>query len=461
MNTPAVSVIVPVYNAEKYLCQTLDCICGQTLQNIEIILVDDGSTDSSLSILRTYEQKDSRIKIIEQKNQYAGVARNNGMHIAKGKYLSFLDSDDLFEPHMYATMVNIAEKEQSDIVMCNVDVFYDLTGKTESRSHFCNLSHLRKGASPLHFCPLTDAGDQAFNLSSPAPWNKLFRKTFVEKHNLSYAPFKSSNDLEFVLSAFAHAKVVSACTDVLIHYRISPNSISHTQKGRSAETSMRAYESLKKRLIADNLWNSYQNAFNLRYCNSEAWHIKTLSKNHTLNHILNWRDKWEPIFKLLSQSQQWLRYTPSSSDFYLLFDPMVIIILQNIKELERFQLGDLLHSNTAISFIIEGKEENAPDYLYQTRAWEQGRIHFIQPQTVASPTNLAQKFPHTIIIELPLTNAAIKRCRELRRHLQYKLWRERFSLLISFMHRTQLSKKFLRKYLRHRIKELSQCLKVL
>ena len=95
--TPKVSVIIPVYNVEDYLRQCLDSVINQTLKDIEIICVDDGSTDNSLQIFREYEQKDSRVKVLTQKNQYAGVARNTGMNIARGHYYVFLDSDDFLK----------------------------------------------------------------------------------------------------------------------------------------------------------------------------------------------------------------------------------------------------------------------------------------------------------------------------------------------------------------------------
>ena len=92
--TPKVSVIIPVYNTEKYLRQCLDSIVNQTLIDIEIICIDDGSTDMSLKILEEYSRADSRFTILHQTNQYAGVARNRGLDEAKGKYIFFMDSDD-------------------------------------------------------------------------------------------------------------------------------------------------------------------------------------------------------------------------------------------------------------------------------------------------------------------------------------------------------------------------------
>ena len=119
-----VSVIIPVYNVEPYLKQCMDSVVGQTLKDIEIICVDDGSTDGSLDILREYAAEDNRIQIIEQKNAGAGAARNNGMRHATGKYLSFLDSDDFFEPRMLEKAYDLAEKDQADFVAYKSDQYH-------------------------------------------------------------------------------------------------------------------------------------------------------------------------------------------------------------------------------------------------------------------------------------------------------------------------------------------------
>ena len=100
MNMPKISVIMPVYNGEKYLNQCLDSVIGQSLQDIEIICVNDGSTDSSPDILRSYAAKDPRVKVFDQPNLNAGAARNLGMKYATGEYYSFLDADDFFDPQM-------------------------------------------------------------------------------------------------------------------------------------------------------------------------------------------------------------------------------------------------------------------------------------------------------------------------------------------------------------------------
>ena len=120
---PLVSVIVPVFNGAPYLRQCMDSICTQTLKEIEIICVDDGSTDDSLSILQEYSAKDGRVIVLQQQNLYAGTARNNGMKIARGKYYSFLDADDYFEEDMLKCLTEAAEAHEVDMVHCAADVY--------------------------------------------------------------------------------------------------------------------------------------------------------------------------------------------------------------------------------------------------------------------------------------------------------------------------------------------------
>ena len=115
-----ISVIVPVYNGEEFLSQCLDSILAQTLQDIEILCVNDGSTDNSLKILKGYAKKDKRIQIINQKNQGLSASRNNAMKIAKGEYLSFVDADDYINKQFLEELYNSAIKENADIALGNI-----------------------------------------------------------------------------------------------------------------------------------------------------------------------------------------------------------------------------------------------------------------------------------------------------------------------------------------------------
>ena len=121
---PLVSIIVPVYNAEQSLPRCLDSICAQTYQNLEIILVDDGSTDDSLTVCRQFAYRDDRIRVLSQTNSGVSAARNNAMETATGKYIQFVDSDDWIDENMTFLLVQRAEREQADFIIshyCRVD----------------------------------------------------------------------------------------------------------------------------------------------------------------------------------------------------------------------------------------------------------------------------------------------------------------------------------------------------
>ena len=121
---PKISVIVPVYNVEKYLDRCIQSILNQTLKELEIILVDDGSPDNCPALCDEYAQKDARIKVIHKKNEGLGFARNAGLNLASGKFVSFLDSDDWVAPAMYEALYRVAEKMKCDTVYCSLQYYY-------------------------------------------------------------------------------------------------------------------------------------------------------------------------------------------------------------------------------------------------------------------------------------------------------------------------------------------------
>jgi len=193
----AVSFIIPVYNVEHYLRQCLDSVVHQTLQEIEIICVDDGSTDGSAAILDEYATKDPRIHIIRQRNQYAGVARNHGMKHAIGEYLYFMDSDD------YADLT-LAEKAYACATGTNADVvLFGGEGFSNDSGTVVNMPHLLR--TPLipakqPFCA-RDIPNDIFQIVTGAPWSKLFRRQFIQREKLLYQPLHNSNDAYFVYIA--------------------------------------------------------------------------------------------------------------------------------------------------------------------------------------------------------------------------------------------------------------------
>lgn len=123
-NNPLISIIIPVYNSAKYLLKCLDSIINQTYQNLEIICVNDGSTDNSTKILQNYAKKDNRIKILTQKNAGLSAARNSGIKAATGKYITFVDADDQIKPTMLKDMISALQNSHADIAVCSFEEFY-------------------------------------------------------------------------------------------------------------------------------------------------------------------------------------------------------------------------------------------------------------------------------------------------------------------------------------------------
>lgn len=128
-----ISIIVPVYQAEKYISKCIESIVNQAYKNLEIILIDDGSTDSSGEICDRYGERDKRIVVVHTPNKGVSAARNCGLDIATGDYITFVDSDDFLDLQMYSEMIQVAEKYSCDVVMC--DCIKEFKGKSEKYTH--------------------------------------------------------------------------------------------------------------------------------------------------------------------------------------------------------------------------------------------------------------------------------------------------------------------------------------
>ncbi len=215
MSEVKVSVVMPVYNSMKYLDATLNDVVNQSLKDIEIICVDDGSTDGSAELLDEYAKKDARITVIHQHNQYAGVARNNGLAVAKGKYVIFWDADDNFESETLMKMYEAAEKSEAEIVVCDADEYME---DTETYSYPLYIKyHELPEARPFS---RKDIGDKIFDFSGNVPWNKMYLKSFVKEHELQFEATRQFNDMYFVMLAYYYANRIITVDEVLIHYRV-------------------------------------------------------------------------------------------------------------------------------------------------------------------------------------------------------------------------------------------------
>lgn len=251
---PKVSVIIPVYNAEKYLRECLDCVTNQTLKDIEIICIDDGSVDSSPEILKEYAAKDDRIIILQQKNQGAAPARNRGLQEAKGKYLSFIDSDDIMDLAMLQKLYDCAENTSSDIVICHFQNI-EKNGNIKIASYFPEVEKQTFGV------PFSPSDLDVFNLTIKAAWNKLYNRNFVIAENLAFQNLGSANDVAFVLLSLATATKICYINDVLYTYRRYANNNISSTRGKHAENIVLAAEYIRQELIKRGLWEKLADNF--------------------------------------------------------------------------------------------------------------------------------------------------------------------------------------------------------
>lgn len=273
MNHPKVSVILPVYNVEKYLKQCMDSIVNQTLKDIEIICVDDGSTDASLSILKEYEKEDDRVKVICQQNAGAGAARNNGLSIATGEYLSFLDSDDFFSLDMLEKSYAQAKKEDADLIVFRSDQYREDLDKIVKVSWT-----LREKALPP-YRPMTHRTftDNVFKVFVGWAWDKLFKREFVLEHELQFQEQRTSNDLLFVFLAIVLAKRITILDEPLAHQRRNnPNSLSNTRE-KSWQCFYNALTALKDNLVKFGLYKELEQDYINYGLHFSLWNLDTLT----------------------------------------------------------------------------------------------------------------------------------------------------------------------------------------
>lgn len=253
-----VSVIIPVYNGEKYLKQCIDSLLVQTLQDIEVICVDDGSTDDSLNILHQYCKMDTRVQVIQQENQHAGVARNRGLDIAKGKYLLFLDADDYFTSNMIEEMYKEAEQNSLDIVICQYDV-YNEKSKTEEIRSFETEESFLPNKSVFYGNEVKERA--IFQLTTGVAWNKMFKAEFVRTSGIRFQNLRSSNDGFFTYCLLAIAGRIGYIKRSFVKYRMgNKESLSNTRE-KSWENAFTMLKAIKNELINRGCYSCYEKTF--------------------------------------------------------------------------------------------------------------------------------------------------------------------------------------------------------
>ncbi len=215
-----VSIVVPIYNVERYLRQCLDSIANQTLEDIEVICVNDGSKDSSLDIIMEYVNKDSRFKVIDKENSGYGASMNRGFDMASGEYIGIVESDDYAEPNMFEKLYSCAK--ENDLDACKSGFYYYYSVPTEKNIPSPIASH---AMCKRVFCPTTDFKSlreqiEFFNIK-PTIWSAIYKKDFIRENKIRFTetPGASFQDTAFNFKVWALAKRVKLLEECFLHYR--------------------------------------------------------------------------------------------------------------------------------------------------------------------------------------------------------------------------------------------------
>lgn len=269
---PMVSVVMPIYNSAEFLAQSVGTLLTQTMTDFELILVDDGSRDDSLWMLQNFQENDARLKVIQQENQGAGIARNTGMEVARGKYILFLDSDDYFSPNLLEILVDKAEQSGADVTICRASCFDHQTGKVLP-SEWLRKDEFLKGKevfSPDEMC------DCLFQFTYGLTWDKLFRLEYLRAHGLIFPNLTHSEDLVFVYPALVCASGIAVVFAPLVHYRMKRSSSVSNTRSVSLEEVWSCMDLFEKWLRQAGYYDRFEQSFlnwAMEFC---VWNVANL-----------------------------------------------------------------------------------------------------------------------------------------------------------------------------------------
>ncbi len=312
-NSPKISVIIPVYNAEEYLHQCLESVINQTLTDIEIICVNDGSTDGSRNILEEFMNRDNRVRVIDCENGGAGTARNIGLAQAKGIYLSFLDADDFFEKEMLKEGFDVLEKEKSDIVIFAANLYDERNGTSTffDKSLHMDYIPLKKPFSPKEMSPYL------FNAFNNWTWNKIFRKSFINDNHIVFQSVSRSNDMAYTCEALARAELISIINKAFVNYRIGTGKNLQATNHLAPIAFWDAFVETKKRLLNAQVYEEYQQSY-LNWILSGALYNMNANKNEYASMYVSAQLKYkgEEDFGFLEHNKEYY-YDPKLYDAYV------------------------------------------------------------------------------------------------------------------------------------------------
>ena len=301
MDQERVSVIIPFYNASKYLTECLNTVIGQTYRNLEIICVDDGSTDESCSVVKDFEKKDDRIKLLSLCHQNAGAARNYGFERASGSYVIFLDADDYFDLELIEKMLKQAVVNAADVTVCQSIGLDDKT----------NTKHALDGGLDLSLVPEQDyfsgaqIPDRIFQLTAGWAWDKLYRTDFLRKNKIRFQEIQVANDELFTDISLATAGRISVVKEVLITHRTRVSGSIEATRSKHWRCGFDMLSAEKDELCARNLFCKYERSYINRAAKYTVWNACSITeKNHFFDYYKWFQENGEKEYGFLEYDKE-------------------------------------------------------------------------------------------------------------------------------------------------------------
>jgi glycosyltransferase involved in cell wall biosynthesis len=237
MTKPKISVVVPIWGVEKYLNQCVDSILAQTLTDIEVILVDDGSPDKCPQIVDSYAKQDKRVVAVHQPNGGYGRAINHGLEIAAGEYIAIVESDDWIEPTMYEKLYTKAVADKSDVVKCSFYKYNSLAKRQSRINRKWKTSYMNLFNAPSRVGGFTLRDFPQIVMFHASVWAGMYRGDFIRKNNIRMIETNRTmyQDFPFMCEVMSRAESISVVKDYLVHYRMEDGQNSSTKsKGQKS-----------------------------------------------------------------------------------------------------------------------------------------------------------------------------------------------------------------------------------
>lgn len=318
-NRPAVSVIIPVYNVEKYLDRCMQSVLNQTLRNIEIILIDDGSPDDCPRLCDEYANKDDRIKVIHKQNGGLGYARNSGLEIATGEYVAFVDSDDFIDVQMYKSLYSMAKKEDADAVYSNCKLYRN--GVAAVREDVKEDTFFRTKDEVEQFlldyvAPLPEEKHDVKYMMSV--WRAVYRMSIIKENNIRFLSERDilSEDMPFNIDFLKCSTKVVYLKDAFYNYCLNPSSLTQHWTVEKNDKRQRLFECIEQRM---NYLPDYELHFQ-RFIIMNLRHTLSSDRLACYKQELNWKRQFQkrlnesPYSETLSSYP--IKRMPSKFRFY-------------------------------------------------------------------------------------------------------------------------------------------------